>query len=202
MTEGGRRILLGQITGAHGIKGEVTIRAHTETPEGLMAYGALTASDGRSVTISQVRPTNKGIIARIAGVGDRTTAESLRGLDLFVDRARLPEPEDGAYYLEDLIGLTAVSQDGATIGTVRAVENYGAGDILVVTLVHGGDDVMVPFRDAFVPDVDIKGGRVTIVPPVMVGERDDEASYSEKGSEAEAQSKAQRRKRDDRDDGQ
>lgn len=202
MTGRERRILLGRITGAHGIKGEVNIRAHTETPEGLMAYGALTASDGRAITISQVRPTAKGIIARIAGVSDRTTAESLRGLDLFVDRARLPEPEDGAYYLEDLIGLVVVGKDGATIGKVRAVENYGAGDILVVTLDDGGDEVMVPFRDAFVPDVDIKGGRVTIVPPVMVGERDDEAGYSEEGSDAGAQSDAKRRQGDGKDDGQ
>lgn len=167
-----RRVLLGRIVGAHGIKGEVSIRAFTETADGLMAYGALAASDGRSIVITQARATNKGVIARVDGVQDRNAAELLKGLDLYVDRARMPEPDDGAYYHADLIGLEAVDATGAKIGRVSAVENYGAGDILVIAIA-GGDHLMVPFRDAFVPEVDVKGGRVVIVPPVMVGEEED-----------------------------
>lgn len=165
----GKKILLGRITGAHGIKGEVMIRAYTETPQGLIDYGALDGGDGRRIVVTHARATNKGVIARIAGVEDRTAAEKLKGIDLHVDRSRMPDADEGSYYLVDLIGLAAVDTAGATIGRVTAVENYGAGDILVVALAEGGE-VMVPFRDAFVPVVDVKGGRVTIVVPQMVGE--------------------------------
>lgn len=167
MTDG--KVLLGRIVAAHGIKGEVLIRAYTETADGLTAYGALSTGDGREIAIVAARQSNKGVIARVAGIADRNAAEALRGVDLFVERRKMPEPDDGAYYHTDLIGLRAVDRTGGEIGRVTAVENYGAGDILVVAVDAGGE-MMVPFRDAFVPVVDVRGGRVVIVPPEMIEE--------------------------------
>lgn len=177
-----KKILLGRISSAHGIKGEILIRAFTETAQGLIDYGALDAGNGRTIKVTHAKATNKGVIARVEGVTDRNGAEALKGLDLYVDRARLPEPEGDAYYHEDLIGLEAVDVAGVRIGRVRGVENYGAGDILAVETGARGDELLVPFLDAYVPEVDIKAGRITIIPPVMTGDEDEEGQDAGNGA--------------------
>ena len=94
------RVLLGQISAAHGIRGEVTIRTFTATPEAIAAYGPLTDKSGlRSFTVKVVRVTDKGVVARISGVGDRNGAEALRGTELYVDRAALPQIAEAEYYM-------------------------------------------------------------------------------------------------------
>lgn len=163
---GARRVLLGRITGVHGLKGEVVVHSFTEVPEDIAAYGPLQAGTGeRQVSLQVVRVAEKGVIARVAGVSDRTAAEALKGTELWVDRALLPDAEAGTYYHADLIGLSAVSPNGVAIGEIVAVQNYGAGDLLQIRLTGKRRTELVPFQDAFVPEVDVAAGRVVVVMP-------------------------------------
>jgi 16S rRNA processing protein RimM len=157
-----RRILLGHISQAHGIKGEVLIKSHTAAAEDIASYGVLTDKSGqRSFTLTSARATQKGVVARIAGVADRNAAEALKGTELYIPRDQLPEAAPGEYYHADLIGLAAVDEQGQPIGTITAVMNFGAGDILEVELAAGGSE-LVPFSNEAVPEVDIAAGRVVV----------------------------------------
>jgi 16S rRNA processing protein RimM len=170
-----KRILLGDIVAAHGIRGEVVLRSHTADPEAIAAYGPLSDEVGqRTFLIASAKATTKGVIARIKGVTTRNEAEALRGTKLYVSRNALPSPDDGDYYHEDLVGLTAVSPDGVTFGKVVAMQNFGAGDLVEIQLAGSKLTEFIPFTDACVPSVDIAAGRMTIVMPQMVG--DEEAS--------------------------
>jgi 16S rRNA processing protein RimM len=171
------KVLLGRIAGAHGIRGEVLIKTHTERPESIAAYGPLSDESGaRSFLISRARATAKGVIARIDGVGDRNAAEALKGMELFVDRERLPAPADDEFYFADLVGLAAVSPDGAPIGTIVSVQNYGAGDLLEIKLDGQRSTELVPFADAFVPSVDLAAGRVVVRMPQGSEDTDEAAA--------------------------
>lgn len=165
-------ILLGEIVSVHGIRGEVILRCHTADPEGIAAYGPLRDDRGQTYTVIPVRAGPKGLVARIAGVDDRTAAEALRGTRLYADRACLPPAEDGSYYVTDLVGLRAFDDEGRDIGNVAAVHNFGAGDILEVKLAGRSGSELLPFSDAFVPSVDLAAGRVTMRLPVPGDEND------------------------------
>lgn len=162
----GQRICVAEIGAAHGIAGEVRLRAFTEDPLAVTQFGPLQGEDGREITLAAVRPGKDCLIARVAGVGDRTAAERLRNARLYVARDRLPaiaEPE--TWYHADLIGLAAVGTDGAAIGRVVAVQNFGAGDLLEIAPAAGGPTLLLPFTDAVVPEVDVRGGRIVVYPP-------------------------------------
>jgi len=165
------QILLGRIAGAHGIRGEVIIHAFTEPPENIAAYGPLIDEAGaRTFEIAIVHVTAKGVVARLAGVGDRTAAEALRGVDLYVDRDRLPAAAEGEYYHADLIGMAAFDPAGQHIGEIVAVQNFGAGDLLEIRLAGRGRTELIPFTEAAVPEVDVAAKRVVVVlPPTDVG---------------------------------
>jgi len=176
MTSDTRRILLGRIIGAHGIRGDVLIQSYASEPQAIAAYGPLAAEDGsHQFEVSVVRLTPKGVIAHVTGIDDRTAAETLKGLALYVDRARLPETGVDEFYRADLVGLAAEDPDGRRIGSIVAVENYGAGDILELRLEGQRKTELIPFSDAFVPLVDIAGGRVVVVLPQTDAAADDEA---------------------------
>ncbi len=161
-----RRVLLGRIAGAHGIRGEVLIRTFTVTPEAIVDYGLLaTAAGDRSYKIVSARPTQKGVVARLDGIADRNAAEALNGVELYVDRDRLPPAADGEFYHADLIGMVAVSPGGTTVGEVVGVHNFGAGDLLEIRPAGGGRTELFPFTDDVVPEVNIQARRVTVVPP-------------------------------------
>jgi 16S rRNA processing protein RimM len=160
------RILLGHIAGAHGVRGAVLINTYTSTPKDIAAYGPLTDESGtRAFAVTVVRVTKKGVVARLDGVTDRTAAEALRGLRLYVERDRLPETETNEFYYADLVGLAAVSPDGKTIGRVVALQNYGAGDLLEIQAEGSRETEFVPFTKAFVPEVDIVRGSLVIAMP-------------------------------------
>lgn len=163
------RILLGEIGAAHGIRGEFVVRSFTADPADIAAYGRLHAADRRELPdLRVVRVTQRGVICRFDGITDRTTAETLRGTELWVDRDHLPPPDPDDYYHADLIGLSAVMSDGAPLGTIVTVANFGAGDLLEIKPAAGGPTEYIPFTHACVPDVDIAARRVTVVPPEII----------------------------------
>ena len=161
------RVCVARIGAAHGIRGEVKLFSFTSDPLAVTTYGPLESADGtRAVEIEALRPAKDCLVARVKGIADRAAAERLRNLELFVPRARLPQPaDDDEFYHADLIGLAVVDTQGAAGGKVVAVHNFGAGDLLEVQLPGGSDTVMLPFTAAAVPEVDIAGGRVVIDPP-------------------------------------
>ena len=157
---------LGAIAAAPGISGEVKVKTFTASPENLSAYGTLTTEAGRQLEVEALRATKPGeAIVRFAGVDDRSAAEQLRGEQLYVARSALPLPDEGEYYHTDLIGLRVEDADGAPIGMVKAVHNFGAGDVVEIEREGGGETEFLPFTDDFVPVVDIEGGRMVAVLP-------------------------------------
>ncbi len=167
------RVLLGRIAGAHGIRGEVLINTYTGVPEDIGGYGPLSDAAGkRSFEIKIVRVTPKGVVALIAGAVDRTAAEALKGVELFVARNRLPAVVEGEFYHADLIGLAAVDPAGETIGEIVAVQNYGAGDLLEIRLAGSAKTELVPFTEAVVPQIDIAEKRAVVVMPAATDARE------------------------------
>ena len=174
MTKQSQRVLLGRIVTVHGIRGDVVIDSYTGAPADIAAYGPLQSADGANeFKLKVVRVTPKGVIAHIAGVDDRNAAEALRGTDLYAPRASLPSADEGEYYYADLEGLRADNEVGEALGTVIAVQNYGAGDLLEVKLAGERGTELIPFTDAYVPIVDVPAGRVVVIMPIST-EDDDE----------------------------
>lgn len=172
MPDDKKLILLGHVAGAHGIRGEVLVKTYTGAPADIAAYGPLTDATGtKSYKLKVVRVTPKGVIARVQGVADRNAAEALKGTALHVARAAMGEPQAGEYYYSDLIGLAAVSPDGAAIGTIKAVENFGAGDLLEIAFAGSGKTEFIAFTDANVPTVDIAACRVIVIIPIDDGSK-------------------------------
>ena len=159
------KVCLGTIVGVHGVKGVVRIKSFTAAPADIAAYGAVSdESGGRSFKVDVLGQARGAILARLSGVTDRNAAEALRGLRLYVPRAALPETKEDEFYHADLIGLPVETREGARLGTVRAVHNFGAGDILEL----GGDEggaFYLPFSDAAVPEIDLGAGRIVADPP-------------------------------------
>ncbi len=165
------RICVAQVGGAHGIRGEVKLKSFTAEPMAVKDYGPLESEDGAaSFEIETVRPAKGHLVARFRGVADRDAAERLANLRLFVPRSRLPPPAADEFYHVDLVGLSATTPEGTEVGTVAAVHNFGAGDILELRPAAGGASLMVPFTEACVPRVDIAGGRLVVVPPAEPSE--------------------------------
>ena len=167
-----RLILLGRVGAAHGIKGDVAVRTFTGDPAAIGSYGSLTDKTGaKSFIVRVVRSNAKGgVIARFEGVFDRNGAEALNGVDLYVDRGRLPSAAEGEYYHADLIGLKAADAHGAVLGQIIAIENFGAGDLLEIKLEGVSATEFIPFTNACVPAIDLALGVATVIMPEMTGE--------------------------------
>lgn len=163
-----RRLLMGRIGAAHGIRGEVRIQSYTEDPLALAAYGPLqTSKPGLTVKILSARTTTNVLVARLEGVTDRNAAEKLNGVELYVDRDLLPDTDDeDDFYHADLIGLRARLSNGTEIGHVSAVPNFGAGDLIEVKHPETGETFLYPFTRAVVPHVHVREGYLVIEPPI------------------------------------
>ncbi len=156
---------IARISGAHGLRGDVILRAFTDDAMEVGNLGDLTdRATGRTFDIVSLRPGPKGVVARLAGIADRTAAEGLKGIVLCVPADRLPEPDDDEWYYTDLIGLVAVSTDGAWLGEVVAVQDFGAGDLLEIRPPTGRKTFFVPFTQDYVPAVHMDDGKVLIEP--------------------------------------
>ncbi|HEV7372871.1 ribosome maturation factor RimM [Arenibaculum sp.] len=162
---GSERVCVGQITGAHGVRGLVKLKSFTGDPAAIGGYDPLTDGSGKRVFRVRLMSAAKDHwIARIEGVDDRNVAEALSGTCLYVERSRLPEPEEDEFYHADLIGLPAFLPDGTRFGEVVALHDFGAGDVMEVRMAAEGT-AMVPFTRKAVPVVDPRGGRVIVDPP-------------------------------------
>ena len=158
-------VCLGEITGAHGVRGEVRIRSFAARPADVAAYGALADETGARTFELKVTGMARGaVLARIPGVADRNAAEALKGTRLYVDRDKLPEPEADEFYHADLVGLAAIRADGTPAGRIVAVRNFGAGDTLEIAPASG-ETFYVPFTADAVPEIDVASGRVVVDPP-------------------------------------
>jgi 16S rRNA processing protein RimM len=173
------RILLGIVAAPHGVRGLVRIRSFSEDPMAIGSYGPLSDETAKTRYRVEALSTVKGaVLARIEGVADRTAAEALRGLRLYVERSALPATGEREWYEADLIGLSAVGRDGRDWGKVLAFHDFGGGLAMEVS---GGEasrgSVLLPFNDQAVPEVDVEGGRVLVDPPsgVLPGGNEKEA---------------------------
>jgi len=161
----GKRVCVGAVAGAHGVRGAVKIKSFTGTPEDIARYGALEDESGERHFTLRLTGAGKGVlIGHLSGIADRNQAEAARGLRLYLHRDALPPTEADEYYHTDLIGLEAVLSDGTAVGRVRAVHDFGAGDTLEIARAEG-PPLVVPFTCAIVPSVDLAAGRLVIDPP-------------------------------------
>lgn len=174
------RVCVGAVVGAHGVRGQVRVKSFTADPADVAAYGPVESEDGTRRFKLKVMGEVKGlVIAKLEGVNDRNAAEAMRGTRFYVPRERLPELEEDEFLYTDLVGLKAEGEDGAVLGTVKGVADFGAGELLDITLAQGGS-LMVPFTKAAVPVVDIANKRLVVIPPVFV-EGDEEGQEGDDG---------------------
>lgn len=158
MPEPEDHICVGAIAGAFGVKGEARIKSFCAEPKAIADYSPLTSQDGRSFDLTITRSVKEGFAAQLSGVPTREAAEALKGTRLYAPRDRLPALPDDEFYHADLIGLSVVDTGGVNLGAVRAVHDFGAGDVL--DIVGGAKPIMLPFTRAAVPTVDLAAGRL------------------------------------------
>jgi 16S rRNA processing protein RimM len=162
---------LAAVIAAHGLKGEVRVKLFTESAARLLSYATLHTTGGKTLRVSSARDVKPGeAIVAFAEVVSRADADELRGKELFVQRSALPEPGSNEFYHADLIGLRADDSEDRTIGHVRAIHNYGAGDVIEIVR-SDGDSVLIAFTGENVPVVDVKGGRIVVAVPEEVEAR-------------------------------
>jgi 16S rRNA processing protein RimM len=154
-----RRIALAAVAGAQGVKGELRLKLFSDSVKSLSRHGALYVG-GVERRLLALRDGGKIVVARFEGISDRSAAEALRGSLVEVDRATLPPLEEGEYYHADLIGLEAIGRDGNRVGTVAAIENYGAGDLLEIEQPDGRKS-LIPFKPGI---ADLEDGRILLDP--------------------------------------
>lgn len=160
------RIVVAQILGAHGVHGRVKLKSFTAEAEAVFGYGALSdAGGGRTFTVRKTGTGKDHFLAEVEGVRSKEAADALRGTLLHVDRDRLPDTADeDEFYHADLIGLPVETTGGEPFGTVRAIFDFGAGDVLEIDHTSG-KTVHLPFTRTEVPVVDVRNGRVVVAPP-------------------------------------
>ena len=156
------RVALAAVVGAHGVKGELRLKLFSESAGSLSRHKKVYVG-GAEQRLLSLRDSGKTAVARIGGIEDRSAAEALRGSLVEVDRSALPPLEDGEYYHADLIGLPAVDRDGVAIGSVSAVENYGAGDLLEIQD-SAGKRSLIPYREGI---ADLEDGRIILNPEFL-----------------------------------
>lgn len=171
------RICVAKIGAAHGVRGEVRLWPFTEDPLAVLHYSPLTSKDGaRQFEVARARAAKDHLVASLKGVTDRDAAERLNGIELYIARDALPDTDEGEYYHADLIGLAAIDPQGIAIGTVTAIHNFGAGDIIEIAP-KSGPSLLLPFTNAVVPTVDLAAGHVVIELP---GEIDGDTTDAER----------------------
>jgi 16S rRNA processing protein RimM len=162
-----RLILMGVFGAPQGVRGEVRVKSLTGEPSAIGVYGPLTNKGRtRSFAFESLRPLKDDmLVARLTGVSTREAAEALKGVEIFARRDQLPPPSEDEFYYDDLVGLEAVDAAGGRIGRVVSLMNHGAGDVLEIAPVGGGETLLLPFTKGVVTRIDFDDGRVVIEPP-------------------------------------
>lgn len=163
-------------TAAHGVRGQMKLRSYMQQPDALFTNpyaSALCTNDGAVVVLKRCGVFKEQFIVEIQGITSRNDAELWVRRELFIPRAILPEPEDGEFYLDDLVGLQVRNAQGATIGRVLAVHNYGAGDILELELEGETEEAsktveLVSFTHDTIPQIDMEEGWLEYSPPEVI----------------------------------
>jgi 16S rRNA processing protein RimM len=162
-----KRIIAGEITTAHGIKGFVKVRCYAEDAK-LLERGPIFTEDGKTISLKLKNGIKGDWIAEVKGIDDRNAAELLRGTKLYIDRKSLPEADDGEFYVEDLRDMKVIDEAGKDIGTILTIVNYGAGDLVDIKPAEGGQSFYLPFNENTLVNVDLETRIVTIsVPEAM-----------------------------------
>lgn len=162
MSSGDSQICLGVIVGARGLKGDARIKSFTSDPAGVAAYGPVVTDDGKELILKVTGEAKGVVIARIKGVEDRTGVEALKGQRFYVARDALPATEDEEeFYHADLVGLKVVNEQGKECGTVSAIYDFGAGDMVDLRR-PDGRSVLIPFTASAVPTVDVAVGKIVV----------------------------------------
>lgn len=152
-------VLLGVVTAAHGLRGEVKVKSFTDPPMALGEYAGLCRADGAVLRMVSCRPARHDVIVKWHDITSREQAEALIGTEIFIDRAALPEPDEDDFYYTDLIGCRAITDEGEELGTINQIHDFGAGDILEI------GPHMIAFTRENVPQIDLVAGRVTVCLP-------------------------------------
>ena len=184
------QLVVARIGRAHGIKGEVTVEVRTDEPELRLAPGAVLATDPAAkgpLTIETGRVHSGRLLLRFEGVTDRTGAEALRNILLIadVDPEELPEEED-EYYDHQLMDLDVVTKDGVEVGRITEISHLPSQDLFIVERADGSE-VMIPFVEAIVTEIDLEEQRAVIDPPP--GLIDDRAEIDSAGDDEAAEEK-------------
>lgn len=170
MTTDADLVLVGAVVGAFGVHGDVRVRTFTASPEGVAGYGPLLNKAGQVVlTPKRMRALPEGLALSAPEVASREAAQALKGTGLYVPRSALPPTEDDEFYHVDLIGCAVEGLDGTALGTVKAVQDFGAGDLLEVRG-PDGKDWYLPFTKAAAPLVNVAARRIVADPPVSEDE--------------------------------
>ena len=164
MKDPARRILIGRIHGAFGVRGELKLESFTDPQGNLVRYQPWLLRDlqgrEREVTGAKARPGGRGLVGTIPGIEDRDAAEALHGAELYVLRSALPPPRDGEFYWIDLEGMKVANLEGIEFGSVSHVFSNGANDVLVV---RGDRERMIPWlRPDYVRELDFESGRILV----------------------------------------
>ncbi|HAT85185.1 MAG TPA: 16S rRNA processing protein RimM [Rhizobiales bacterium] len=179
------KVCIAQIGAPNGVRGDVRVKLFSDDPDNLKAYGPLHSADGsRSFKALSARPQKTVFIVRFAEITSRNDAESLNGTKLYIDRDKLPELEEEEFYHSDLMGLRAELEDGSDFGTVLAVHDFGAGELLDVAP-KSGKSILLPFTKEVVPTIDIANSKVVIVLPEGFLDGDDAAEKRKEGQAAD-----------------
>ena len=173
MPQDNKLILVGQVAGGFGVKGEVRVTAYTAEPMTLMSYGVLLRADGTpGLTLTSARAEKTAVVGRAKEIATKEEADALRGLKLFISRDQLPAPDEDEFYLADLVGLEARDPEGLVLGAVKSVQNFGADDMLEIAPANGGPTWYLPFTKDAVPDLHLADGWLLAVRPTEIGERE------------------------------
>jgi 16S rRNA processing protein RimM len=171
-----RLVLVGQVAGAFGVRGEVRVTAFTQDPASLLDYGPLLDEAGKpALTLVSGRPDKNVLVGRAKEIATREEAQAMRGLRLYIPRDRLPAPDEDEFYLADLIGLAVLSPTDEALGRVKSVQNFGAGDLLEIEPPGGAATWWAPFTKAVVPQVRLTEGVVVVDRPAEIEDGSNEA---------------------------
>lgn len=167
------KVLVGVFGAPHGVRGEIRLKSFMQNPLDVAEHGPVNGASGRVHDILSARLLKDDLlVVRVKGVNDRDAAQKLTHEKLYLARENLPPPDEDEFYCSDLIGLRAETPEGVAIGVIVAVPNYGAGDILEIAP-PAGETLLLPFTRAVVPEVDVAGGKVVVVPPAEADDGSD-----------------------------